>query len=89
LAQIGTGKGKTAKYSPSPQGAIVEWCILTRDSIMTAVKPTPKAAPLSLQDLARPDDAKTSGQIQHPKPQRQHDRPNPPPFGTRRSMGKR
>jgi|GEM_PF-3426137 hypothetical protein len=56
---------------------------------MTAVKPTPKAAPLSLQDLARPDDAKTQGQIQHPKPQRQHDRPNPPPFGTRRSMGKR
>ncbi|MEC7119161.1 MAG: hypothetical protein VXW65_04555 [Pseudomonadota bacterium] len=46
------------------------------------------AAPFSLADLtkATPTQAAT---LEQPKPQRTHQKPQRPPFGTRRSMGKR
>lgn len=46
------------------------------------------AAPFSLADLTKASASQTAS-LEHPKPQRTRQTPNRPPFGTRRSMGKR
>lgn len=46
------------------------------------------AAPFSLADLTKAPVSQTAS-LEQPKPQRIHQKPQRPPFGTRRSMGKR
>lgn len=53
------------------------------------VTPAAVELPFSLDDLAKARAAQKAAAINQPKPERTGQTPPRPPFGTRRSMGKR